>query len=231
MCEVYQFKDPAGAIGEKVRDDGDTLEIIGVIEDYHQMSLKEKVAPIVFRLAGVSRFYAFKMEGAGYKDVVQKIGSAWNGFFPESPMDYFFLDEFYNRQYEREDRFGTVFNLFTGLAIFIAAMGLFGLASFMALQRTKEVGIRKVLGSSVSGIVVLLSRDFLKPVLIANLIAWPLAWWVMDQWLQGFAYHIGINPIVFVLSGLVVVIIAFVSVSSQTMKAALTRPAETLKYE
>ncbi|HET9132331.1 MAG TPA: FtsX-like permease family protein, partial [Terriglobia bacterium] len=155
----------------------------------------------------------------------------WNTFFPGNPIDYFFLDQFYNRQYEKDDRFGQVFTLFTFMAIFIASLGLFGLASFMALQRTKEIGIRKVLGSSVSGIVMLLARGFLQPVIVANLIAWPLAWWVMDRWLQTFPYHISVNPLFFIVAGLVVIVIAFFSVSSQTLKAAMTKPAETLKYE
>jgi putative ABC transport system permease protein len=124
-----------------------------------------------------------------------------------------------------------VFNLFTTLAILIASLGLFGLASFIAIQRTKEIGIRKVLGSSVTGIVLLLSRGFLQPVLLANVIAWPLAWWAMNQWLQTFPYRIAISPLVFILAGLVVVVIAFVSVAGQTLKAALLQPANTLKYE
>ncbi len=151
--------------------------------------------------------------------------------FIDNPFDYFFLDQFFNKQYEKDDRFGQVFTLFTALAIFIASLGLFGLASFMALQRTKEIGIRKVLGSTVSEIVLLLSRSFLQPVILSNLVAWPLAWFVMNQWLQSFPYRISISPFIFLLAGGVVTLIAFVSVSSQTFKAAWTKPAETLKYE
>ncbi|MEJ0029593.1 MAG: FtsX-like permease family protein [Bacteroidota bacterium] len=148
----------------------------------------------------------------------------WNAFFPGNPIDYFFLDQFYNKQYDKDDRFGQVFTLFTVMAIFIASLGLFGLASFMALQRTKEIGIRKVLGSTVSGIVMLLAKGFLQPIIIANLIAWPLAWWVMDKWLQTFPYHISVSPLFFIIAGLLVILIAFVSVTSQTLKAAMTKP-------
>ena len=146
-------------------------------------------------------------------------------------MDYFILDQFYNKQYERDDRFGQVFALFTGLAIFIASLGLVGLASFMAAQRTREIGIRKVLGSSVSGIITLLSRDFMIPVLIAIAIACPLIWWLMNKWLQSFPYHTTIGVWVFAASGFLVLLISFITVSSQTLRAALTKPAETLKYE
>ncbi|MEJ0055264.1 MAG: ABC transporter permease [Bacteroidota bacterium] len=231
MSEILEFKDPQASIGEKVTNGRDTLEIIGVLENYHQMSLQSEVAPMVFVLSTASSFYALKIESKNYKEIIRSLNQPWESFFPGNPLDYFFLDQFYGRQYEREDRFGQVFNLFTGLAIFIAALGLFGLASFMALQRTKEIGIRKVLGSSVPEIVVLLSRSFLQPVLLANLIAWPLAWWVMDKWLTSFPYRIDIHPGVFILSGLSVGMIAFLSVSSQTLKAALIKPAETLKHE
>ena len=152
-------------------------------------------------------------------------------FFAGNPVDYFYLDEFYNRQYERDDRFGQVFTLFTALAIFIAALGLLGLASFMTLQRTREIGIRKALGSSVSGIIMLLSRGFMQPVLIAIVIACPLGWLLMDYWLQSFPYRTTISTWTFIVSAVLVLVIAFLSVSSQAMKGAMAKPAETLKYE
>ncbi len=233
LAEALEFNNPVSAIGELLQDGEDTVEVIGVMENYHQLSLRSKVAPILFRLRpyASNRFYSVKLETENYKDVLAAMEGPWNSLFPGNPIDYFFLDQFFNKQYEKDDRFGQVFSLFTGLAIFIATMGLFGLASFMAVQRTKEVGIRKVLGSSVSGIVMLLSRSFLQPVVLANLIAWPLAWWVMNGWLESFPYRITINPMVFILSGVLITLIAFVSVSSQTFRAALTKPAETLKYE
>ncbi|MEI9920324.1 MAG: ABC transporter permease [Bacteroidota bacterium] len=231
LSKTLGFKQPEDALGKKVIFMDDTLEVVGVIEDYHQMSMKDKVAPLAILAGNTSRFFSVKVETENYHSVVDAITDPWNSFFPGNPIDYFFLDEFYNRQYEKDDRFGQVFTLFTVMAIFIASLGLFGLASFMALQRTKEIGIRKVLGSSVSGIVMLLARGFLQPVIIANLIAWPLAWWVMGRWLQSFPYHISVSPLFFIIAGLVVTVIAFVSVSSQTLKAAMTKPAETLKYE
>jgi putative ABC transport system permease protein len=231
LAEALEYKTPESAIGEKVKMARDTLEIAGVLEDYHQMSLKAKVIPVAFRLMASSAFYSLKIEPASYRGVIEGLSKPWNSFFPGNPMDYFFLDQFFNRQYERDDRFGHVFTLFTFLAIFIASLGLLGLASFMTVQRTKEIGIRKVLGSSVSQIILLLSKGLIQPVIVAILIAWPLGWWLMNRWLQSFPYQTTISPLVFALSGIVVLLIAFISVSSQAMKAATTKPAETLNHE
>jgi putative ABC transport system permease protein len=218
-------------IGERVIH-GDTLQIVGVLENYHQMSLKEAVVPLVFRYTpDAGTFYAFKIEGGNYNQVLEALLRPWSTFFPGNPLDHFYLDEFYNRQYEGDRQFGQIFSLFTALAIFIACLGLFGLASFLTMQRTKEIGIRKVLGSSPAGIVILLSRGFIQLVLVANVVAWPVAWFLMDNWLQSFPYRIEINPLLFVLAGAGVILIAFLSVGFQTLRAALINPAETLKYE
>lgn len=232
MADALDFKDINSAIGEKVVQGRDTMEIIGVLENYHQMSLKEQVTPLVYRYTpNFAQFLSFKIETDNYQQVISQVEHAWNTHFPGNPMDYFFLDQFFNRQYESDRQFGQVFSLFTALAIFVACLGLFGLASFMTIQRTKEIGIRKVLGSTVPNIVFMLSQGFISLVLIANLIAWPLAWWIMDTWLQGFPYRIQINPLLFVGAGLGVLVIAFLSVSFQTMKAAMVNPVKTLRYE
>ncbi|HEY0652237.1 MAG TPA: FtsX-like permease family protein, partial [Chryseosolibacter sp.] len=163
--------------------------------------------------------------------VISKIEVPWKSFFPGNPLDYFFLDQFFNKQYDRDNRFSEVFTIFTVIAIVIASLGLVGLASFMAIQRTREIGIRKVLGSSVPNVILLLSKGFMQPVAIAILLALPLCWWLMSQWLHSFPYHTDVNPVVFLISGVLVTVIAFISVTSQTLKAAFTKPAETLKYE
>ncbi|HMJ67875.1 MAG TPA: ABC transporter permease [Cyclobacteriaceae bacterium] len=231
MTEALDFKSPEEALGQRVIQ-GDTFEIVGVLENYHQMSLKEAVVPLAFRYTPTfARFFAFKMDGENYREVLSAIEEPWNRFFPGNPIDHFYLDQFFNRQYESDRQFGNIFTLFTALAIFIACLGLFGLASFLTTQRTKEIGIRKVLGSSVSNIVLLLSRGFIQLVLVANLIAWPIAWYAMDNWLQGFPYRIHLNPAWFIIAGSGVVLIAFASVGFQTLKAALVNPAKTLKYE
>jgi putative ABC transport system permease protein len=231
LSSVLGFKEPKLAIGELVSMGRDTLEITGVLEDYHQMSLKAKVIPVVFRLMPAAAFYSIKLESENYLQVIEGLEQPWKTFFPGNPIDYFFLDQFFNRQYQRDDRFGQVFTLFTMLAIFIASLGLLGLASFMASQRTREIGIRKVMGSTVSNIILLLSRGFMQPVFIAIIIACPLGWWMMHQWLQTFPYRTSIGIWTFVISGAIVLLIAFISVSSQALKAAMTKPAETLKYE
>lgn len=231
LATVLDFQDMEAAIGEKIRLGGDTLEIAGIIDDYHQMSLKNDKAPLVFRLMTSNSFFAYKIESSNYQQVLEDIETEWSVFFPSNPFDYFFLDEFFNKQYDSDRRFGTVFSIFSFFAIFVACMGLFGLASFMTNQRTKEIGIRKALGSSVNGIVALLSSGFAKLVLVSNLFALPLAWWVMDKWLQGFPYHIEVSLMVLLLSGFLVIIIALISVSFQTVKAALVNPANTLRYE
>lgn len=232
MATALDFKDPKSAIGEKVIQGADTMEIIGVLENYHQMSLKEQVTPLVYHYTPqFARFLSFKLETDNYQTVLSQLQTVWEARFPGNPMDYFFLDQYFNRQYDQDKRFGEIFSLFTLLAIFVACLGLFGLASFMTLQRTKEIGIRKALGSTSSQVVLLLSKGFIQLVLIANLIAWPLAWFIMNNWLQAFPYHITINPLLFLLAGLGVVIIAFASVGLQTFKAARVNPAVTLKNE
>jgi len=225
------FKEPKQAIGERVSIGRDTLEIVGVLADYHQMSLKAKMIPVAFRLMPADAFYSIKLDTENYHDVVEAIEKPWKTFFPGNPLDYFFLDQFFNRQYERDNRFGQVFSIFTMLAIFVASLGLLGLASFVASQRTREIGIRKVLGSSVSGIILLLTKGFIQPVLIAIVVACPLGWWAMDKWLQTFPYRTSIGTWTFLVAGLLVIFIAFLSVSSQALRAAMTKPAETLKYE
>ncbi|HCW08500.1 MAG TPA: ABC transporter permease [Cytophagales bacterium] len=232
MASALDYKDPKSAIGEKVTQGRDTMEIIGVLENYHQMSLKEQVTPLVYRYTPqFASFISFKLETQNYQQVLAGLQKVWDTHFPGNPMDYFFLDQFFNRQYDGDKRFGQIFSGFTLLAIFVSCLGLFGLASFMTLQRTKEIGIRKALGSTSAQVVFLLSKGFIQLVLIANLIAWPLAWYIMDSWLEAFPYRITINPVLFLLAGLGVVIIAFASVGLQTFKAARLNPALTLKNE
>ncbi|MBA4053464.1 MAG: ABC transporter permease [Marivirga sp.] len=232
MVTALDFKDPGSAVGEKVVQGNDTMDIIGVLENYHQMSLKEQVTPLVYRYTPqFARFLSFKVESNNYQQTLSSLEQVWNIHFPGNPMDYFFLDQFFNRQYESDKRFGEIFSMFTLLAIFVACLGLFGLASFMTLQRTKEIGIRKALGSTSSQVVLLLSKGFIELVIIANMIAWPLAWFVMDRWLQGFPYRISINPLLFLVAGFGVVLIAFLSVGFQTLKAAAVNPASSLRSE
>lgn len=159
------------------------------------------------------------------------IEEIYKNAFPNNAFEYFFLDAYFQQQYESDERLAKLFNWFAGLAIYIACLGLLGLAMFTARNRTKEIGVRKVLGATVSSIVILLSKDFLKPVFWAMLIAAPLAWYAIDWWLQSFAYRIAIQWWVFVVAGLTAVLIAILTISFHSIKSALMNPVKSLKIE
>lgn len=232
MVTALDYKDPKSAIGEKVILGRDTMEIIGVLENYHQMSLKEQVTPLVYRYTPqFAQFLSFKLETTNYQNVLSQLQTVWATRFPGNPMDHFFLDQFFNRQYDQDKRFGQIFSLFTLFAIFVACLGLFGLASFMTMQRTKEIGVRKVLGATVPSLLFLISRDFLTLVVIAFAIAVPIGWYVMDQWLQGFAYRIEMHWWMFALAGVLVIVMANLAVGYQSLKAALANPVKSLRSE
>jgi putative ABC transport system permease protein len=155
----------------------------------------------------------------------------WSKFAPSYPLDYYFLDEDFSRLHQADQQLGRVFQAFALLAIGIACLGLFGLAAFTAERRTKEIGVRKVLGATVMNVVTLLSKDFVKLVLLANLIAWPLAWFAMNKWLQSFAFRVEMEWWVFALAGGLALLIALLTVSTHAIKAALANPVEALRYE
>jgi putative ABC transport system permease protein len=223
------------AIGQLLKggqQDMDSLHVVGVIADYHNESLQKAVQPLVLLPYRDRRaYYSVKMGAANPAATIAAIKTVWNQYFPADPYDYFFLDEFFGRQYEENSRFGEVFALFAALAIVIACFGLLGLSAFTTLQRTKEIGIRKVLGASVNSLLVLLSRDFVFLVLIALLIAIPVSWWAMSGWLQGFAYRISIGWWIFALAGGSAVAAALLTVGGQALKAALNDPVDALRSE
>lgn len=205
--------------------------VIGVVKDFHFESLHEEIVPVVFH---PSRFYnrlSVRIAGDNMQAGLQHIEKVWKEFLPHRPFEYSFLSQQYTQLYNSEQQQGQLFTIFAGLAILIACLGLFGLATFNTLQRVKEIGIRKVLGASVINIVQLLSREIIVLVLIANLIAWPVAWYFMNQWLDTFAYRIGINVWLYLLAAFAAILIALITVSSQTIKAAMSNPANTLRYE
>lgn len=162
---------------------------------------------------------------------VARLEKVWQSVVPSASFDYFFQDEAFNRQYLAEQRLGSLFLIFSLFAIAIACLGLFGLASFTAAQRTKEIGIRKVLGASITGIIKLLSKDFVMLVIIAAVIAFPLAWWAMSNWLQNFAYRAPISGWIFIMAGGGALVIALITVSFQAVKAALANPVNSLQAE
>ena len=165
------------------------------------------------------------------KDAIASIGKLWKSQAPNEPFDYNFLDENFDELFRVEQRMGQVFSVFSGLAIFIACLGLFALAAFTAEQRTKEIGLRKALGASPIGLVILLSKEFTKLVIIAFIPAAVAAWFIVNNWLSGFEYRVDINPWIFIGSGLVAIFIAWLTVSYQSIKAAATNPVNSLRYE
>ncbi|RKQ50752.1 putative ABC transport system permease protein [Roseivirga pacifica] len=226
------FENAEDAVGKRITHSGRDKLVVGVVDNYNQMSLKNDVAPILYWLNAASReFIAIKFDGIQAKQLLGELESDWDAFFPGNPMDYFYLDTFFNRQYEKDNQFGTVFSVFSVLAIVVSCLGLFGLSAFSTIQRTKEIGIRKVLGASISSILMLLSREYLILILVAIALGVPLTFFVMNGWLESFAYRTSIGWVVFGLSAIIVIVVALVTVSYQTLKSARRNPSNTLRYE
>ncbi len=208
-----------------------TYRVIGVVKDFHFKSLHERISPLVMMLGQTGGSVIVKVKAKDIGGLLATLKTHWNQLTTDAPFTYSFLDERFNDTYRVEQKTGFVLGLFAGLTIFVACLGLFGLATFTAEQRTKEIGVRKVLGASVDSIVALLSRDFLKPVLIAIVIASPVAWYAMTKWLQNFAYKIDMSWWVIALAGGLAMGIALLTVSFQSIKAALMNPVKSLRSE
>ena len=206
-------------------------KVIGVMKDFNFASLRKKVEPLAVVLTDNPLYVSVKLKAGSFPSALAYIQKTWRQFSTEHPFDYFFLDEQLNHFYESDAKLLHVLNIFAILAIFIACIGLFGLSIYTARQRTKEIGIRKVLGATVTNIVGMLSKDFVKLVLIAAVIAFPVAWWAMNTWLQDFAYRINISWIVFAIAGLASFSIALITISFQAIKAAMANPVKSLRTE
>jgi len=226
------FENPEQALNELVIFWGDTLRIVGVVKNFRQESLKKDFEPLLFLYnKGPQGYLSIKFNTANVQTSLAGFERDMKEFFPGNPFDYFFLDEHYEQQYKADQQFGSVFGIFSGLAIFIACLGLFGLSSLTALQRTKEIGVRKVLGASIQSILALVSREYILLLGIAIVGATPLSWWIMNNWLQAFANRIHLSWWIFALPSLVVVAIALFTVSFHTLKAARANPAQSLRVE
>lgn len=229
---VMHLKDP---VGKTIKMFDNPAQIIGIIKDFHFESLHEAVKPMYMTLVdGVDNPWfkiMVRIKGGQERQTIARIQKFYESFNPGFPFDFNFLDEAYQKQYQTETRAGTLSRYFAGLAIIISCLGLFGLATFTAQRRQKEIGIRKVIGASVAQIATMLSGDFLKLVLIAVLIAFPVAWWAMNQWLNGFAYRIHMGIDVFVIAGISAVAITVFTIGFQTVRAALANPSRSLKSE
>lgn len=226
------FSKADDALNDQIFFWGDTFRIVGVLKDYHQESLKKAFEPLIFRYnAAPGGQYSIKFNTSNVKSSLVRFEEEWKALFPGNPFIHFFLDDHYNQQYQADQQFGKVFGIFSSLAIFIACLGLFGLSSLTAIQRTKEIGVRKVMGASIQSILALVSKDYILLILTAIILSVPLAWWIMSEWLEDFAYRISLSWWIFAIPSLVVIAIALLTVSIHTLKAARTNPAKSLRYE
>jgi len=231
--KMLEFKSPSNAIGRQVTLGNVIYNIIGVVSDFHQKSLHYPVQPTVFFPASASPHspFSIKIEARHVRETINAIKQKYDAIFPMNLFDYFFIDQKFNQQYSSDQLLGKVFVIFSGLSIFIACLGLSGLSLLTTFQRTKEIGVRKVLGASLGNIVYVLSKDFIRLVLLAVVIAIPIAWYVMNSWLQNFVSRTNLSWLIFIGSGLLATIIALVTIFFQSVKAALANPVKWLRSE
>jgi putative ABC transport system permease protein len=232
--QLMGFSKPEQALEKKIEFWGEQYTIVGIVNNHHQESPKQAYDALIFRyMPNSDAFYSLKATAGNgnWEDIIKTAEKKWAAFFPGNPFEYFFLDEHFNKQYKADRQFGATFGLFAILAIIIACLGLFGLVSFVTTQRTKEIGIRKISGAGLGSIMLLLVKDFIKPILIALVIAAPVTWYLLNAWLQDFANKININLWMFVLPAVVILIIALLTISSQTFKVATSNPIKSLRTE
>ena len=235
----FGWENPVGKLIERPTrrgDDGNWVyesgEIVGVVQDFHFRSMHQEISPMIMWFAPESFYFlSIRVQPENIAGTLSGIENTWSKFESLRPFEFFFLDEVFESQYRSEERLGQLFAIFSVLAVFIACLGLFGLVSFMAEQRVKEIGIRKVLGASVAGLFVLLSKEYSKWVILANIIAWPVAYYTMNYWLADFAYRIDIAWWIFPAAGGMAFIIALATVSYQAIRAAVANPVDALRYE
>ncbi len=231
---MFGWSSPQEAIGKKITSPSGypAGEVIGVVKDYHQLGLQQKIGPMAMDYnPGSANMYAIRYKAADTQQLIASIEGLWKKHFPGYDFTFFFLDQDFERQYQSEQRLAQVFGLFATITILIAVIGLLGLVSFMVASRTKEIGVRKVLGADVLSITTLLSKEFLVLVTVANLLAFPLAWYFANEWLEKFASRDSISPMVFVLTLAIAVTVTLVTISFQTVRAAMTDPIKSLRYE
>lgn len=228
------FNKPDEALSKRIEFWGKQYTIVGVVTNHHQESLRQDYDAHIFRfLPDINNYYSIKLstDRSDWPQVVAAVQAQYKTYFPGNPFEYFFLDDHFAEQYKADKQFGRTFGLFAGLAIFVSCLGLLGLAAFVTNQRTKEIGVRKIVGAGIPSILLLLTRDFLKPLVFAFLLAIPLTWWLLHQWLETFAFRMHIDAWIFVLPIGAVLAIALLAVSSQTLRAATANPVNSLRTE
>ena len=227
----FGFSSASEAVNAKIKWDERYLEVIGVVKDYNHQSLQTAIVPMIFYPQNNSAYFSIRLKGDKMQEKVASLEKLYKTYFSGNPFEYFFADDSYNKQYISEQQYASLFTTASLWAIFIACLGLFGLATFTVESRIKEIGIRKVLGASVSNITALLSKDFLKLVIISVLIASPIAYYFMEKWLQDFAYKVDISWWIFALTGILTILIALFTVGYQSIKAAMANPVKSLRTE
>lgn len=229
------FSSSEEAVGQEVDYWGEIYPIVGILEDYHQQSLKEAFEPHIYRLYPYGRppwgLFAIKISAQNSKDSIQTIENRYKDIFPGNPFEYYFLEDYFNQQYLSDELFGKVIGLFTFLAVFVTCLGIFGMSSYTAIQRTREIGIRKVLGASTGGILRLFIKEFIVLIGLSLIVAWPLAYWGMQRWLQSFAYRMSWSMLLLLLPLILLVLVTFMSMSFTVIKAAHSNPVDSIKYE
>ena len=230
--EVQKIMGSESAVNKRFKFQGQEGTIVGVVKNYHFQSLQNEIEPLVlFARPQNVNFLVIRLQKGDVEERINFVRSTWERIIPNYPFEYRFVDEVLDNMYREWDSLSTLLKYFAFLAILIACLGLFGLASFTAEQRTKEIGVRKVLGASVVNLLFLMSKEFTKWVLTANILAWPIAYFLMKNWLQSFAYHTNLSWLIFVSTGAVALVIALITVSYQSVRAALINPVDALKYE
>ncbi|MEO6303677.1 MAG: ABC transporter permease [Bacteroidia bacterium] len=231
--KLIGFNKPEDALNRRIDFWGEQYTIVGIVSNHHQEGLREPYDAHIFRLIpNNSSFISLKIEGnTDPQEIIKTAEKKWTEFFPGNPYEYFFLDDHYKEQYIADKQFGKTFTLFAVLAIVVACLGLLGLASFVTTQRTKEIGIRKISGATVPKLLLLLTKDFIKPVLVSFIIAVPITYYLLNKWLQNYAFKASITGWLFILPGLLILIIAIVTISTQTYKAANANPVKSLRTE
>ncbi len=229
--DYYDFRDPVSTVSKNLRGGNQLVNIKAVIKDFNQQSLKELPKPVAFIFQPANVFYTIKVSLTSVEKVIPALEKIWYSHYPGNPFNYFFLDDFYDEQYNADKRFSKIFLVSSLLAIFIACLGLLGLSAYAISKRTKEIGIRKTNGAETVQVLFLLNVDFLKWVLVAIILAVPVAWYVMNRWLENYAYRIQLSWWIFTLAAIIAVVIAMITVSWQSWRAATRNPVEALRYE
>ena len=228
------FRTPEEVLNKRIDFWGKQYTIVGIVSNHHQESLREAYDAHIFRLIpDANTYYSLKLTGSRdtYENIIANVKTRFKTFFPGNPFEYFYLEDRYAEQYKSDQQFGQTFSLFAGLAIFVSCLGLLGLASFVTNQRTKEIGIRKISGAGVGNILTLLTKDFMRPILLSFLIATPLTWFVLGKWLENYAFRISLTPWLFIGPAILILLVALLTITTQTLRAASANPVKALRTE